>query len=84
MIVNLYKIMRESILAVNNDKTQIMCLAEKMKITVEGHEIEEMEHGTVLELTDIVSLAHNVSLWALKLTHSVSFWAQKLTHYVSF
>ena len=49
----------------------------EIKITVKGHEIEEMEHGTVLELNDIVSLAHNVSLWALKLTHSVSFWAQK-------
>jgi hypothetical protein len=53
VIVKLYKVMRDSRLAVNNDKTQIMCLAsarkraamkdkgeaEKMKITVEGHTI---------------------------------------------
>ena len=52
-------------MAVNNDKTQIMCLASKrkraamaakreackIKITVEGHKIEEMEHRKVLGFT---------------------------------
>ena len=56
--------MRESRLAGNNDETQNMCLsskreraamsakgeADKMKITVEGQEIEKMEHGMVLGL----------------------------------
>ena len=65
VIIKLYKIMRKSRLAVNNDKTQIMCLASKrkrvamavkrevgkMKITVEGHKLEEMEHRSVLGLT---------------------------------
>ena len=57
--------MQESRLAVNNDKTQIMCLASKrkraamkakgetskMRITAEEHSIEEIEYGTVVGVT---------------------------------
>lgn len=65
MIKKLYKVMRDSRLAVNSDKTQIMCLrsnrkrkamakkgeGRKMEMVVEGHKLVEMEHGTVLGLT---------------------------------
>ena len=60
MIRKLYKVMRDSRLAVNSEKTQIMCLRSTRKRKAmekkgEGRKMEmimdnlvEMEHGTVL------------------------------------